>query len=102
VISRGALIAEGTVDELRGRGSVLVRAEPMTLARESAERLLGTRRVEVLDGALRLDADPQDAPRINRELVLAGVAVSEFRQIERTLEDVFLEMTREEADGHGR
>jgi ABC-2 type transport system ATP-binding protein len=102
VISRGALIAEGTVDELRGRGSVLVRAEPMTLARESAERLLGTGRVEVLDGALRLDADPQDAPRINRELVLAGVAVSEFRQIERTLEDVFLEMTREEANGHGR
>jgi ABC-2 type transport system ATP-binding protein len=102
VISRGALIAEGTVDELRGRGSVLVRAEPMTLARESAERLLGTGRVEVLDGALRLDADPEDAPRINRELVLAGVAVREFRQIERTLEDVFLEMTREEGDGHGR
>lgn len=102
VISRGALIAEGTVEELRGRGSVLVRGEPMTLARESAERLLGTGRVEVLDGALRLDADPEDAPRINRELVLAGVAVSEFRQIERTLEDVFLEMTREEGDGHGR
>jgi ABC-2 type transport system ATP-binding protein len=102
VISRGALIAEGTVEELRGRGSVLVRAEPMTLARESAERLLGTGRVVVLDGALRLDADPEDAPRINRELVLAGVAVSEFRQIERTLEDVFLEMTREEGDRHGR
>ncbi|HVH54110.1 MAG TPA: ABC transporter ATP-binding protein [Actinomycetota bacterium] len=102
VISRGALIAEGTVEELRGRGSVLVRAEPITLARESAERLLGTGRVVVLDGALRLDADPEDAPRINRELVLAGVAVSEFRQIERTLEDVFLEMTREEGDRHGR
>lgn len=102
VISRGALIAEGTVEELRGRGSVLVRAEPMTLARESAERLLGTGRVEVLDGALRLDADPEDAPRINRELVLAGVAVREFRQIERTLEDVFLEMTREEGDGDAR
>jgi ABC-2 type transport system ATP-binding protein len=102
VISRGALIAEGTLEELRGRGSVLVRAEPMTLARESAERLLGAGRVEVLDGALRLEADPEDAPRINRELVLAGVAVSEFRQIERTLEDVFLEMTREGGDRHGR
>jgi ABC-2 type transport system ATP-binding protein len=102
VISHGALIAEGTVEELRGRGSVLVRAEPLALARESAERLLGTGRVEVLDGALRLDADPAEAPRINRELVLAGVAVSEFREIERTLEDVFLEMTGEEGDGHGR
>jgi ABC-2 type transport system ATP-binding protein len=102
VISRGELIAEGAVDELRGRGSVLVRAEPLALARESAERLLGPGRVEVLDGALRLDTDPADAPRITRELVLAGVAVREVRETERTLEDVFLELTGEEGDGHGR
>jgi ABC-2 type transport system ATP-binding protein len=93
VISRGALVAEGAVDELRGRGSVLVRAEPLALARENAERLLGTDHVEVLDGTLRLDSDPKDAPRITRELVLAGVAVSEVRPLERTLEDVFLELT---------
>jgi ABC-2 type transport system ATP-binding protein len=98
VISRGALVAEGAVDELRGRGSVLVRAEPLALARENAERLLGTDHVEVLDGTLRLDSDPKDAPRITRELVLAGVAVSEVRAVERTLEDVFLELTRVEGE----
>jgi ABC-2 type transport system ATP-binding protein len=93
VISRGALIAEGAVDELRGRGSILVRAEPLAAARETAERLVGTDRVEVLDGTLRLDSDAADAPRITRELVLAGVAVSEVRPVERTLEDVFLQLT---------
>ncbi len=93
VISRGELIAEGTVEELRGRGVVSVRAEPMAPAREHAERLLGSERVTVVDGALRLDTDPGDAARINRELVFAGIAVSEVREIERSLEDVFLEMT---------
>jgi ABC-type multidrug transport system ATPase subunit len=96
VIARGSLIAEDTVAELRGRGSLLVRAEPLSTARESAERLLGTGRVQEQDGTLRLDSDPADAARINRELVLAGVAVSELRPIERTLEDVFLQLTGEE------
>ena len=93
VISNGALIAEGTIDELRGRGSVRVCAEPLVAARERAEQLLGIAHVAVVDGALRLDTDPRDAAQINRELVLAGIAVSEVREVERTLEDVFLEMT---------
>jgi ABC-type multidrug transport system ATPase subunit len=96
VIARGSLIAEDTVDELRGRGPLLVRAEPLSTARGSAERLLGTSRVQEQDGTLRLDSDPADAARINRELVLAGVAVSELRPIERTLEDVFLQLTGQE------
>jgi ABC-2 type transport system ATP-binding protein len=53
-------------------------------------------RVQEQDGTLRLDSDPADAARINRELVLAGVAVSELRPIERTLEDVFFQLTGEE------
>ena len=100
VISHGTLITEGAVDELRGKGSIAVRAEPLALARRSAEQLLGAGRVEVMDGALRIDADAADAPRINRELVLAGVAVSEVRPIERTLEDIFLELTGKEENGH--
>jgi ABC-type multidrug transport system ATPase subunit len=102
VISHGALIAEGTVDELRGRGSVLVRAEPLAAARERAEQLVGIGNVEVVDGTLRLASDPAEVPRLNRELVLAGVAVSEVRPVERTLEDVFLELTGGEGGDHGR
>jgi ABC-type multidrug transport system ATPase subunit len=102
VISRGALLAEGAVEELRGGVSVLVRAAPLAAARERAERLLGTGRVAVLDGTLRLESDLAEAPRINRELVLAGVEVSEIRPVERTLEEVFLELTGEEGPGHAR
>jgi ABC-2 type transport system ATP-binding protein len=100
VISRGRLIREGAVDELRGKGSIAVRAEPIALARQSVERVLGAGRVEVRDGTLRIDADAAEVPRINRELVLAGVAVSELRSVERTLEDVFLELTAEEEVAH--
>jgi ABC-2 type transport system ATP-binding protein len=95
VISHGTLIAEGTVDELRGRSSVLVRAAPTDVARGTVERLLGRERVDVVDGALRLSADPGDAPRITRELVLAGVAVSEVRPVEQSLEDVFFGLIEE-------
>jgi len=98
VISHGSLIVEGAVDEIRGRGSVLVRAEPLSAARERVERLLGSKRVEVVDGTLRLDSEPSRLSQINRELVLAGVAVSELRPVERTLEDVFLELTGEEKE----
>ena len=98
VISHGSLIVEGAVDEIRGRGSVLVRAEPLSAARERVERLLGSERVEVVDGTLRLDSEAARLSQINRELVLAGVAVSELRPVERTLEDVFLELTGEEKE----
>jgi ABC-type multidrug transport system ATPase subunit len=51
VISHGTLIAEGAVDELRGRSSVLVRTAPTDVARGTVERQLGRERVEVVDGA---------------------------------------------------
>ncbi len=98
VISRGVMIAEGSVNELRGRQSILVRAEPLAAARAKAEQLFGAARVDVSDGALRLRSDPREAPRITRELVVAGIAVSEVRPLERTLEDVFLDLTEEGAN----
>jgi ABC-type multidrug transport system ATPase subunit len=93
VISRGRLIAESTVEELRGKGALLVGAKPLDRAREHVEQLLGAERVEVLNGALRLDADLVAAGHINRELVGANIEVTELRPVERTLEEVFLEMT---------
>jgi ABC-2 type transport system ATP-binding protein len=98
VISRGALIAEGTVGDLTGRGSIVVRATPLQAARERTEHMLGPERVDVRDGVLRLDAAASDAARINRALVLSGIAVSEVRETERTLEEAFLELTGEDGD----
>ena len=99
VISRGQLIAESTVEELRGKGALLVGARPLDRARVHAELLLGAERVEVSDVTLRLDADRTAAGRINRELVDAGVEVIELRPIERTLEEVFLQMTDQRGEG---
>jgi ABC-type multidrug transport system ATPase subunit len=94
VISKGELVREGTVDELRGRESLWVRAEPL----ERAEHVLGTVRgveeVARLGGGLRIAADLAAAPRINRVLVEAGVAVGELRPERDSLEKIFLELTQ--------
>ncbi len=93
VIAGGRLIADGTVDELRGQGVLLVAAEPLDDARVRAEQLLGRDRVEVRDGLLAIHAGSEDAAAVNRELVFGGIAVSELRWVERSLEEAFLAMT---------
>jgi ABC-2 type transport system ATP-binding protein len=100
VISGGHLIAESTVEELRGKGALLVGATPLDHARERVEQLLGSERVGMLDGTLRLDVDPATAGRINRELLGAGIEVNELRPVERTLEEAFLEMTDRKGESH--
>jgi ABC-2 type transport system ATP-binding protein len=98
VITRGTLVAEAPVDELRGREGLWVRAEPL----EQAERLLatlqGVEQVARVDGGLRIAADSAAAPAINRALVEAGVAVGELRPERDSLEKVFLELTQDEKE----
>ncbi|HEX6261363.1 MAG TPA: ABC transporter ATP-binding protein [Actinomycetota bacterium] len=98
VISKGRLVFEGSVDELRGRAAVAIRAEPLDLARRRAEEVLGPGRVEVRDGELVVDAEPAEVPALNRELVLADVQVSELRPASRSLEEAFLQLTGEGGD----
>ena len=97
VIRDGALVAEGTVAELRGRAGLRVRAEPQA----EAARLLGALpEVEAVtrnDGLLEVAVDTAQAAAINRALVHAGVAVSEIYAQTASLEDVFLELTTKDA-----
>jgi ABC-2 type transport system ATP-binding protein len=95
VIHRGALVREGTVDELRGGRSLLVRAEPLERAGRLLESLPGVTGVSTRDGAMSISVDPGEASAINGALVAAGIAVSELRSERASLEDVFLELTRE-------
>jgi ABC-2 type transport system ATP-binding protein len=99
VINHGKLVAEGAVAELRGQQGLLVRATPLRRTQERLEQLLGSERVTVQGDALRLEASPSEAPRITRALVEAGLDVSEVRPLERSLEEVFLELTGGNPDG---
>jgi ABC-2 type transport system ATP-binding protein len=94
VIRSGRLVGEGTLDELRGRASLRVRAEPLELAQRLVATLAPVEQVAVEDGGLLVTADPTAAVEINRALVGAGIAVSELRQERASLESVFLELTQ--------
>jgi len=98
VIDRGVLVKEGSVDELRGDAVLLVRAEPLEHAGRVVEGLPGVAAVARGDGTLRVTADPAAAAAIVRALVGAGVAVTELRPERASLEDVFLNLTREDEE----
>ena len=95
VIRAGTLVGEGTVDELRGRASLRIRAEPLEAAERVLATLRGIEQVAVVDETLRIAADPAAAAAINRALVEAGIAVSELYLERASLEQVFLELTQE-------
>ncbi len=94
VIRKGKLVAEGTIDELRGAATLTVRAAPADKAREVLEKGCGAENVKVIaDGSFSLKVDLRHTAEINRQLVEAGVAVTELHANERSLEDIFMELT---------
>ena len=94
VIQKGKMVAEGTVDELRGTAQLTVRADPVERARALLETELGAGSVTVReDGTLSLKVDLARTADINRTLVQAGIAVTELRSVTQSLEEVFMELT---------
>jgi ABC-2 type transport system ATP-binding protein len=96
VIQSGKLIAQGTVDEIRGGVELLVRATPLAQA-EAILRQLVPGAVRVQDEALLLRVDSSRTAEIARLLVSSGCELTELRPSERSLEDVFLQLTGEES-----
>src|SRR5260370_11897983 len=101
VIQKGRLVAEGTLDELRGQAGLVIRAEPAGRAREVLVGLLGENAVDGQDGAFRLRTDPGRAGDLNTRLVQAGGSGSELRASERLLVEGFLQLPREDGAGWG-
>ncbi|HXC78856.1 MAG TPA: ABC transporter ATP-binding protein [Candidatus Acidoferrum sp.] len=93
VIAKGRLVAEGSIDELRGGSRLLIRATPSDRARALLEQEVGAENVALADGVFSVKLDPDRAGTINRHLVEAGLEVTELRAGERSLEDVFMELT---------
>ena len=93
VIRDGALVAEGTVGELRGRAGLRVRAEPQAAAARLIAALPEVEAVTRVDGVLEVVVDTDRAAQINRMLVQADIAVSAIYAQTASLEDVFLQLT---------
>ena len=96
VISHGRLVRESSVRELRGSAAVLVRARPSDVARQLLTEMFGPEAVGQMDGALRVSTDPERSADLNTRLAAAGVVVSELRPIQKSLEEVFFQLTGEE------
>ena len=97
VIRRGTLVAEGTIDEIRGEAHLIVRAEPADLALRILEQAVGADRVTLRDGEFSLNVDTARTADIARQLVAGGANLIELRPAERSLEDVFMELTGTES-----
>jgi len=93
VIAHGRLLRESTVAELRGGTKLRVRATPSDRALAVSTAAVGDDAVAVEGRHLLLDVPPGRAADVTRTLVLHDGEVHEVTAVERTLEDVFFEMT---------
>jgi ABC-2 type transport system ATP-binding protein len=98
VIQKGRFVAEGTIGELRGEATLTVRAEPAEAAMKVLSAAAGAENVRREDsGAFNVKVDLKRTAEINRQLVQAGVDVTQLTPSERSLEDVFIELTGAES-----
>jgi ABC-2 type transport system ATP-binding protein len=99
-VVRTRLLAEGPVSVLRRRGSVLeVRVEGDGDAAGEALAPLGVAAWTADGSVLRITlASDQQAPDVVAALVHAGVRVRSATPSQRSLEDVYLELVKDDAD----
>ena len=95
VISNGKLVRQSTVQALVGERGVLVKTDSDALALEVLAHVYGSAATARRDGYVHVATDPTQSVEINRALFTAGVAVQEIRPFERSLEEVFFQLTGE-------
>ena len=83
--------------DLRGAAAVVVRADPLERALAVVLRLAGDDDIAVVDDGehrvLRLEGGAPAVPALTRALVAEDVDVLEIRTVERSLEEVFFQLT---------
>jgi ABC-2 type transport system ATP-binding protein len=102
VIADGRLLRESSVAELRGQTALRVVGSPVEDTLAVAMRLAGEDAVRVEDGAVLVDLPPERTADAVHALVHAGVAVHEVTRHERTLEEVFFELTGSTSGAEGQ
>ena len=99
IVKRGRMVAQGTVNELLGRGQYL---RLQSDDNEALLRALGTvpfvSAAERMDGYIRAATPTARAGELNRTLAAQGLWLTELSNWEVELESVFLELTGEAID----
>lgn len=99
IVKKGRMVAQGTVEELLGRGQYLrVRAADNDALAAALAGVPFVTGVERIDGYVRAEAPVAKAAELNQALATLGVYVSELSPWEVELESKFLELTNEEAE----
>ncbi|NGN94908.1 ATP-binding cassette domain-containing protein [Nocardioides sp. KC13] len=94
VINNGRLLRESTVADLRGGATLRVRATPEDAALAVLMRMAGDEGVRRIGNeTLEVDLPATATPDVVRQLVTHSIDVHEVAVAERSLEDVFFEMT---------
>ncbi len=94
VLSRGKLIAQGTIAELLRSNDVLrLRTTDDTAAAALLRGLPWVHRIQVSDGQLLVDAPQERAWELSRELSARDIHLSELTPLHRSLEEFFMEIT---------
>jgi ABC-2 type transport system ATP-binding protein len=98
IVKKGRIVAQGTVEELLGRGQYLrLRASDMAALTQALQSVSWVTGVEEVDGCLRVAAPVDRSAELNGILAGQGVLLAELSTWETALEDVFLELTGEAA-----
>jgi ABC-2 type transport system ATP-binding protein len=98
IIRKGRIIYEGRLDELLQSAGVHYRLRASDEERARTVLLAhGVTGVELAGGELRFRAEPADAEALSLALGRAGVGISALVPQTATLEELFLDMTEQEA-----
>ncbi len=97
VVKDGKIVTEGALGDLRRGVRIKLKVEPVGKARELLEAMAGIGKIETSDSnVIMVEADTSRSAQINRELVSAGIEVSEVCTVTHSLESVFLSLTGKE------
>lgn len=97
IVKKGRMVAQGTVNELLGRGQYLrLRAADNDALTQALAAIPWITSVERVDGYVRAAAPTAKSAELNMTLAQRGVFLAELAPWEVELESVFLELTGEE------
>lgn len=104
IIHKGRIVADGNIEELTGKiqeklsFSVNIEKEHIKKAEEIIRSIEGVEKVEVRDEKIFVEADAGKDPRpkVLKALLENNINIKELRKEEKTLEEIFVELTTKE------